>query len=404
MSNNSQHIKYTLADIENYLQNKLSNAERHTLEKAALTDPLLADAIEGYSIANLQQVKNYLASTENLIKAAANNNTSTQHNFTITDIEKYFSNQLSNTERHALEKAALTDSFLADAIEGYEITNLTKAKNYINETAQAIKNKEAQKAKVVAMPSRNKQWLRIAAGIILMIGAGTTIWWMNQNPVDTINPIAKVTNTEATTNSITTTETPKQTENSTAKNSTKENTLTNKNTTSIKNLNNDLAIVSNEQGGLSNLKSKEEETAIKKSDVIIKSDVGSAPTIRANAAEAMVSNNDNIQSEKANLKKTTSNAITQSNEAINTGIAPEGGWNAFDSYVENKKAAWKIIDETAEKTIITFNIDNEGKPYQIKISDSSTLKLNRALELITNGPKWIASKNAATKVTLSIKL
>lgn len=404
MSNNSQHIKYTLADIENYLQNKLSNAERHTLEKAALTDPLLADAIEGYSIANLQQAKNYLASTENLIKAAANNNTSTQHNFTITEIEKYFSNQLSNTERHALEKAALTDPFLADAIEGYEIANLTKAKNYINETAQAIKNKEAQKAKVVAMPSRNKQWLRIAAGIILMIGAGTTIWWMNQKPVDTIKPIAKVTNTEATTNSITTTETPKQTENSTAKNSTKENTLTNKNTTSIKNLNNDLAIVSNEQGGLSNLKSKEEETAIKKSDVIIKSDVGSAPTIRANAAEAMVSNNDNIQSEKANFKKTTSNAITQSNEAINTGIAPEGGWNAFDSYVENKKAAWKIIDETAEKTIITFNIDNEGKPYQIKISDSSTLKLNRAIELITNGPKWIATNKAVTKVTLSIKL
>ncbi|MCZ2224105.1 MAG: hypothetical protein LC122_10815, partial [Chitinophagales bacterium] len=231
MSNNSQHIKYTLADIENYLQNKLSNTQRHALEKAALTDPLLADALEGYSIANLQQAKDYLASTESLIKVAANNNTSTQHNFTITDIEKYFSNQLSNAERHALEKAALTDPFLADAIEGYEIANLSKAKNYINETAQAIKNKEAQKAKVVAMPSRNKQWLRIAAGIILMIGAGTTIWWMNQKPADTISPIAKVTNTETVTDSITTTETPKQNENSTAKNSTKENTLSNKNTT-----------------------------------------------------------------------------------------------------------------------------------------------------------------------------
>lgn len=402
MSNNSQHIKYTLADIENYLQNKLSNTQRHALEKAALTDPLLADALEGYSIANLQQAKDYLASTESLIKVAANNNTSTQHNFTITDIEKYFSNQLSNAERHALEKAALTDPFLADAIEGYEIANLSKAKNYINETAQAIKNKEAQKAKVVAMPSRNKQWLRIAAGIILMIGAGTTIWWMNQKPADTISPIAKVTNTETVTDSITTTETPKQNENSTAKNSTKENTLSNKNTTTIKNLNNDLAIVSNEQGGLSNLKTKEE--TINKADVIIKSDVGSAPTIRANAAEAMVSNNDNIQSEKANLKKTTSNAITQSNEAINTGIVPEGGWKAFNTYVENKKAEWEINDDVSEKITITFNIDNEGKPYQIKISDSSTLKLNRATELITNGPKWIASKNAATKVTLSIKL
>jgi len=402
MSNNSQHIKYTLADIENYLQNKLSNAERHALEKAALTDPLLADAIEGYSLTNLQQAKSYLASTESMIKAAANKNSSTQHNYTITDIEKYFSNQLSNTEKHALEKAALTDPFLADAMEGYEIANLSKAKNYIEETTQAIKNKEAQKAKVVAMPSRNKQWLRIAAGIILMIGAGTTIWWINQKPVETITPIAKVTNTETTTDSITTTETPKQTENSIAKNSTKENTISNKNTTTIKDLNTDLAIVNNNQGGLSNLKTKEE--SINKADVIVKSDVGSAPVIRDNAAEAMIANNGNIHNEKANVKMASAKAITQSNEDINANIEPEGGWKSFDTYVENKKAAWKIIDETAEKTIITFNIDNEGKPNQIKISDSSTLKLNRATELITNGPKWITTNKVATKVTLSIKL
>lgn len=402
MSNNSQHIKYTLADIENYLQNKLSNAERHALEKAALTDPLLADAIEGYSLTNLQQAKSYLASTESMIKAAANKNSSTQHNYTITDIEKYFSNQLSNTEKHALEKAALTDPFLADAMEGYEIANLSKAKNYIEETTQAIKNKEAQKAKVVAMPSRNKQWLRIAAGIILMIGAGTTIWWINQKPVETITPIAKVTNTETTTDSITTTETPKQTENSIAKNSTKENTISNKNTTTIKDLNTDLAIVNNNQGGLSNLKTKEE--SINKADVIVKSDVGSAPVIRDNAAEAMIANNCNIHNEKANVKMASAKAITQSNEDINANIEPEGGWKSFDTYVENKKAAWKINDDEAEKITITFNIDKEGKPNQIKISDSSTLKLNRATELITNGPKWITTNKVATKVTLSIKL
>lgn len=36
--------------IKNYLEGKLSSAERHDLEKRALDDPFLADALEGYSI------------------------------------------------------------------------------------------------------------------------------------------------------------------------------------------------------------------------------------------------------------------------------------------------------------------------------------------------------------------
>ena len=48
---------YTLLDIEQYLQGKLSPAEMHALEKAAVQDPFLADAIEGYQSADLQQTK-----------------------------------------------------------------------------------------------------------------------------------------------------------------------------------------------------------------------------------------------------------------------------------------------------------------------------------------------------------
>ena len=38
---------YDVAMIEKYLQGQLTAAEMHTLEKAALEDPFLADAIEG---------------------------------------------------------------------------------------------------------------------------------------------------------------------------------------------------------------------------------------------------------------------------------------------------------------------------------------------------------------------
>ena len=45
-----QNIKsFTAADIERYHQGLMSSKERHALEKAALEDPFLADALEGYA-------------------------------------------------------------------------------------------------------------------------------------------------------------------------------------------------------------------------------------------------------------------------------------------------------------------------------------------------------------------
>jgi hypothetical protein len=62
MAEQPQHKKhYTLTDIEQYLQGKLSPASMHELEKAALQDPFLADAIEGYTTADLRQAKEDLA-------------------------------------------------------------------------------------------------------------------------------------------------------------------------------------------------------------------------------------------------------------------------------------------------------------------------------------------------------
>lgn len=49
MSDHKEHIShYTAADIQRYVQGKLSAREMHAMEKAALDDPFLADAIEGY--------------------------------------------------------------------------------------------------------------------------------------------------------------------------------------------------------------------------------------------------------------------------------------------------------------------------------------------------------------------
>lgn len=50
MSGSDQHIHYSAADIEKYLKGELSAPAMHALEKAALEDPFLADALEGMAI------------------------------------------------------------------------------------------------------------------------------------------------------------------------------------------------------------------------------------------------------------------------------------------------------------------------------------------------------------------
>ena len=48
MNNRENHINYTAADFERYYAGKMTAAEMHALEKAAMDDPFLSDALDGY--------------------------------------------------------------------------------------------------------------------------------------------------------------------------------------------------------------------------------------------------------------------------------------------------------------------------------------------------------------------
>jgi hypothetical protein len=101
-------------------------------------------------------------------------NDNTIKNFTASDIEKYHKGQLSVKEMHALEKAALDDPFLADALEGYAVTGIN-----VNADIAELKKRLAEKteqAKVIPMQaggSSSFPWLRAAVMVILIAGAGT---------------------------------------------------------------------------------------------------------------------------------------------------------------------------------------------------------------------------------------
>ncbi len=71
------------------------------------------------------------------------------NNFSAADIERYHSGKMPAAEMHAMEKAALDDLFLADALEGYA--------NSLSPTSEvALLQKrlaeKLEKGKVVALP------------------------------------------------------------------------------------------------------------------------------------------------------------------------------------------------------------------------------------------------------------
>lgn len=99
--------------------------------------------------------------------------------FTALDIEKYHKGQISAKERHDMEKAALDDPFLADALEGYAAVGVNVAED-INELKKRLE-KRTTGATVVPLSGRSIPWLRIAAMIILVAGAGFLVYQFGFN-------------------------------------------------------------------------------------------------------------------------------------------------------------------------------------------------------------------------------
>lgn len=188
MFNNNQHINYSKADIEKYLQGKMTNAERNALEKAALIDPFLADAIEGYELANTETANKVLEDTRQLI---TNSNT-IQPTYNLANIEEYINGSMTGLQRNSFEKACLKDAFLADALEGFTNAQLDVAKTSLYNITNVIIGEKKVETRVITMKTNNKQWLKIAAAILLMVGVGSTIWWANKKQLAVENPIAQL--------------------------------------------------------------------------------------------------------------------------------------------------------------------------------------------------------------------
>ncbi len=116
-------------------------------------------------------------------------------NFSAADIEKYHKGLLSAKEMHAMEKAALEDPFLADAMEGYTTKGVNVTAD-ISKLQNRLAARTQQEYKVIPLKGGDKTsfpWMRAAAMIGVLAGAGILAYlFMFDNKVNEIAEAAPV--------------------------------------------------------------------------------------------------------------------------------------------------------------------------------------------------------------------
>lgn len=96
--------------------------------------------------------------------------------FTAEDIRRYHEGKLTPGQMHALEKAALEDPFLADALEGYAVDEVRVPED-IDELKRRLQERtEDKKIIPISRAAAPIRWLRVAAMIVAVAGTGLIVY------------------------------------------------------------------------------------------------------------------------------------------------------------------------------------------------------------------------------------
>lgn len=101
--------------------------------------------------------------------------------YSLEAIEAYLTGKLSPAEMHAMEKSALQDPFLADAIEGFRDTDLATARRHLGAVDQQILG-AAPITLSASQGRRNNIW-RVAAAVIVTAGVATVALLLNNSSI-----------------------------------------------------------------------------------------------------------------------------------------------------------------------------------------------------------------------------
>ena len=369
-------------------------------------------------------------------------NSKYNNEFTAQDIERYYSGKMSSLEMHQLEKAAMEDPFLADALEGYSYTQTpAEDKAYLQTELQS----KMSGAKVVPVRSFNKnQFLRMVALFILLAGCGWAVYQFGFNtkkndlaivknpeistpPTPGLNssPITSDTNNNdaALQQSTATTETNRQTKTmqsngrgtvTLSAQNRHEGKLNAANTVDKEQAQN-FNLAQAESGSVTKdnrdaAASLKEESFAKTKKKITEGDtsfIASAPQTVTPGKENVIvlqrSKTDPIP--EVVLGKSMKDSNYRKPHITFEEAEPEKGSAYFDDYVAQNL---QLPEEEKQKNIsgevkLSFDVNDAGQAVNIAVEKSLCTECDKeAIRLLQEGPKWIKKKRGK-KGKLSIK-
>ncbi|HEX5668643.1 MAG TPA: energy transducer TonB [Chitinophagaceae bacterium] len=305
---------------------------------------------------------------------------STYH-YSAEDIQRYISGKMSAGEMHAIEKAALEDPFLADAIEG-----IREMQPNLNTDLMELKNKMSEKTE---QRSVKVSWLAIlaAAAIIISLSFGG---WLFFRDSDTPQ-IAKLEETAPTPS---TAETVQDTAASTApadapagQTVPAEEPLSTKKSSPAPAKNEAESAPAKEEKPVAAAKAPTTAPP----PALTKSEPTTAKKTIAAASKTESGKQLTVSSKDAAAPQAQSGPDLVLEMAKN--VEPANGWSAFAKYVAANMQ--RPTGESAGlhgKVPMSFVVDPDGSISNIKVEKSLHPDYDKeAVRLLTNGPKWKAS-------------
>lgn len=375
--------------------------------------------------------------------------------YTAADLARYHAGGMSPREMHELEKAALADPFLSDALEGYETT--PHAADEVAELRTQL-NKRVARRKIFSLSAAGDQnWFRIAAVVIVFAGIAFLITRtlhndhitsdrtladnktlapppVSKTPPPTIaTPTEKPVETEQAPQAkipLTTDKVPKPAKTEQAAQPTEDGITRSsqpsnagrqpttptgshdaaanyfrENKGSISDFNGQDRSIKKEAKSLqeSNAGNEKPEGEITTSSA--QTSATASPADHQNAATMPIAANaapsDILKQE---MKKANPEAKDRAGMVMQNANTQPADSVQFNQYLDTAKRALPAADSVRDngKVILSFTVNNTGRPDNIVVEKSLCDACDRAaIELLKKGPAWInvAGKKRTVTVT-----
>jgi outer membrane biosynthesis protein TonB len=344
--------------------------------------------------------------------------------YSADEIRSYLSGNMSAADMHALEKAALSDPMLADAIEGYQQADGQLAQKQLDELKRQITRKSGDSRATVWKTRKYMQWaamlaliaMTLATGYLLLKGPGNQPGEKsiaeNRLPENTIVADNSTQSKDSTLNK----ELTQPITESTAANKTADNTqktitaAVETSTTESKKAEQQLPQVAE---GERNKLAANEPTVVSATE----SSAAELPVNQATAPESDVSQLEKKEMQEAEstvkLKRpaqdkistvTTTKAISGEDPVPETA-SPSIGWNAYKQYLSSSiSLPQEVRTKYQGRTVkLGFTVGRNGKPTDIRVLESVAPQCDaEAIRLLKSGSGWVPGSKEKGRAVISV--